>query len=76
MLTPSQLLCKVNDHLEGLNYFHEPENLYLPVRYILSMGGKRLRHIVSDAAAGTGDQYHFWSYFHLISSIISLRQRL
>ncbi len=46
MLTPSQLLCKVNDHLEGLDYFHEPENLYLPVRYILSMGGKRLRPVL------------------------------
>ena len=46
MFTPSQLLRKINEHLESLSYLHEPENLYLPVRYVLSMGGKRLRPVL------------------------------
>jgi len=46
MFTSKQLLQKTNAHLESLNYLHEPENLYLPVRYVLSMGGKRLRPVL------------------------------
>ena len=44
MLYPfSQLLDKVNAHIETLDYAHEPMNLYEPVKYILSLGGKRIR---------------------------------
>ena len=39
----SQLLDKVNAHIEQLDYAHEPINLYEPVKYILSLGGKRIR---------------------------------
>lgn len=39
----SQLLDKVNAHIETLDYAHEPMNLYRPVQYILSLGGKRIR---------------------------------
>ena len=39
----SQLLDKVNAHIEQLDYAHEPMNLYEPVKYILSLGGKRIR---------------------------------
>ena len=46
MFSPQQLLQKVNAHLENLDFLHEPENLYLPVRYVLSMGGKRLRPVL------------------------------
>ena len=46
MLSSQQLLQKVNAHLDSLNYLHEPENLYQPVRYVLSMGGKRLRPVL------------------------------
>ena len=46
MLSPEELLKKVNTHLEGLDYLREPENLYYPVRYILSVGGKRLRPVL------------------------------
>ena len=46
MLSPTQLLQKVNAHLDSLGYLHEPENLYQPVRYVLSMGGKRLRPVL------------------------------
>lgn len=39
----SLLLDKVNSHIEALDYAHEPMNLYEPVKYILSLGGKRIR---------------------------------
>ena len=39
----SQLLDKVNAHIETLDYAHEPMHLYEPVKYILSLGGKRIR---------------------------------
>ena len=41
--TFAQLLDKVNAHIETLDYAHEPMNLYEPVKYILSLGGKRIR---------------------------------
>ena len=37
------LLDKVNAHIEALDYAREPMNLYEPVKYILSLGGKRIR---------------------------------
>ena len=37
------LLDKVIAHIETLDYAHEPMNLYEPVKYILSLGGKRIR---------------------------------
>jgi geranylgeranyl diphosphate synthase type II len=39
----SQLLEKVNAHSETLDYAHEPMHLSEPVKYILSLGGKRIR---------------------------------
>ncbi|MBO5679366.1 MAG: polyprenyl synthetase family protein [Bacteroidaceae bacterium] len=39
----SQLLDKVNAHINTLDYAHEPMHLYEPVKYILSLGGKRIR---------------------------------
>lgn len=39
----SQLLDKVNAHINTLGYAHEPMHLYEPVKYILSLGGKRIR---------------------------------
>ena len=41
--TFSQLLDKVNAHIDTLDYAHEPMHLYEPVKYILSLGGKRIR---------------------------------
>ncbi|MEM6737786.1 MAG: polyprenyl synthetase family protein [Bacteroidota bacterium] len=38
-----ELLQKLEDKLEGLSLGQEPENLYDPIRYMLSLGGKRLR---------------------------------
>lgn len=39
----AELLDKVNAHIEQLDYAHEPMNLYEPVKYILALGGKRIR---------------------------------
>ena len=42
----TQLLDKVNAHIESLDYVHEPMHLYEPVKYILSLGGKRIRPVM------------------------------
>lgn len=44
--TFQELLDKVNDKLESLDYAHEPFHLYEPVQYILSLGGKRIRPVM------------------------------
>jgi geranylgeranyl diphosphate synthase type II len=36
----------VNEHIERLDYAREPMNLYNPVKYILSLGGKRIRPVM------------------------------
>jgi geranylgeranyl diphosphate synthase type II len=41
--TAEELLHKVNAFLEQLPYHRKPTNLYDPVKYVLSMGGKRIR---------------------------------
>lgn len=33
-------------YLQSLDYSHEPDNLYAPVRYVLSLGGKRIRPVL------------------------------
>jgi geranylgeranyl diphosphate synthase type II len=43
MFNASQLLCKFNQHLESLSYMRQPVGLYEPIRYVLSLGGKRIR---------------------------------
>ncbi|MCH4147798.1 MAG: polyprenyl synthetase family protein [Prevotella sp.] len=43
MLTSEEILKKVNEYLESLPYNRKPETLYSPIRYVLSMGGKRIR---------------------------------
>ena len=79
MLIPSSKLHeKVNDHLEHMTYAHEPMNLYVPVQYVLSMGGKRLRPVlmllaynlykddvdtILDPAAGI-EVYHNFTLLH------------
>ena len=37
-----ELLVKVNDFLDNLKYDRKPSGLYDPVKYVLSMGGKRI----------------------------------
>ncbi len=43
MLSSDQILAMVNDALAHLSYDRKPASLYEPVRYVLSLGGKRVR---------------------------------
>ena len=38
-----QILQIVESHIAGIQYNRRPQSLYLPVQYILSLGGKRIR---------------------------------
>ena len=42
MKTAYEILKQVNDFLDNLAYDRKPESLYDPIRYVLSMGGKRI----------------------------------
>ena len=46
MYTQSELLEKINKALEAMTYNEEPTGLYDPIRYVLSMGGKRIRPVL------------------------------
>ncbi len=46
MLTADEILGKVNDFLANLPYDRKPSSLYDPIKYVLSMGGKRIRPIL------------------------------
>ena len=41
-----EILQKVNDCLAALPYDRQPASLYDPVRYVLSLGGKRIRPVL------------------------------
>ena len=43
MYTLDQITDKVNLAISEIEYNKEPHNLYAPIRYILSIGGKRIR---------------------------------
>ena len=46
MLTPIQYQNLVNDYLANMPYDREPARLYAPVKYELSLGGKRIRPVL------------------------------
>lgn len=46
MYTPSQYRQLVNDYLAALPYDRKPVRLYEPVKYELSLGGKRIRPVL------------------------------
>lgn len=46
MYTSAQILEKVEQALGSLPYERKPEGLYAPVRYVLSLGGKRIRPVL------------------------------
>ena len=46
MYNSEQLLSKVNDYLGQLPYQRRPASLYDPIRYVLSLGGKRIRPVL------------------------------
>lgn len=43
MKTADEILKMVNEFLDHLSYDRKPESLYEPIKYALSMGGKRIR---------------------------------
>lgn len=43
MLTADEILNKINSYLDNLPYDRQPQSLYEPVKYVLSIGGKRIR---------------------------------
>ena len=46
MMKADEILKLVNDFLDNLPYDRQPASLYAPVRYVLSMGGKRIRPVL------------------------------
>lgn len=46
----SDLECKINSVINELNYNKKPLSLFEPIKYILSIGGKRLRPILAFMA--------------------------
>ena len=47
MYTAEELLKKVNEALDNLVYDRQPASLYDPIRYVLSIGGKRVRPVLT-----------------------------
>ena len=45
----------ISRHFESIKYQKEPNNLYEPIRYILSLGGKRLRPVLTLMATEVFD---------------------
>ena len=46
MIKDDEILRLVNDFLDKLPYDRQPASLYAPIRYVLSMGGKRIRPVL------------------------------
>jgi geranylgeranyl diphosphate synthase, type II len=51
MIAPEQLLRTLQTDIEQSTYGEEPVELYEPIRYIMSLGGKRLRPLMTLMAA-------------------------
>jgi len=46
MFNSNELLTKVNAFIDQLPYDRQPASLYDPIRYVLSIGGKRIRPVL------------------------------
>ena len=46
MFTTNELLEKINRQISELKFTRQPEGLYEPVSYVLSLGGKRIRPLL------------------------------
>ena len=46
MLKAEEILTKVNAFLDSIPYDRKPQSLYEPIKYVLSMGGKRIRPVL------------------------------
>lgn len=42
----ADILTLVNNYLDNIPYTRKPETLYEPIRYVLSLGGKRIRPVL------------------------------
>jgi geranylgeranyl diphosphate synthase, type II len=51
MLSIAEIQQLIHRRLEAESFLHEPESLYEPIRYIMSIGGKRLRPMLLVMAA-------------------------
>ena len=47
MYTSEELLQKVNEALDNVVYDRQPASLYDPIKYVLSIGGKRVRPVLT-----------------------------
>jgi geranylgeranyl diphosphate synthase type II len=52
MYTPNQLQEAIENAVQNIKYPAQPERLYEPIRYIMSLGGKRIRPALTLMAAG------------------------
>jgi len=46
MIPYEEIIQLVNSHIESLPYERKPKTLYEPIRYVLSIGGKRIRPVL------------------------------
>lgn len=45
-MTAEQITRKINEYIEHMPYERRPQSLYEPIRYVLSIGGKRIRPVL------------------------------
>ena len=62
-LTSNEILQKVNNFLATLPYDRQPASLYEPVKYVLSLGGKRIRPVLMLLGYGL-ETYHNYTLLH------------
>ncbi len=43
MMNSNEILHLINEYLDSIPYDRKPEGLYEPIKYVLSLGGKRIR---------------------------------
>ena len=43
MISSNEILKSINDYIENMPFDRKPEALYEPIKYVLSLGGKRIR---------------------------------
>lgn len=56
MFTPEEILDFINQGLADLDLERQPSGLYKPIRYVLDMGGKRLRPVLMLLAYNMYDE--------------------
>ena len=52
MLTSNEILDRVNGFIASLPYDRQPSSLYDPIRYVFSLGGKRIRPVLMMLSYG------------------------